>query len=194
MTKTAELVWLWVKQRPYIQEALERKIANYSAVARMANREVGASEEAVKMALIRISGKLIKKKVESEKKILYILKNSSLEIQSKIAIVISRDKLNIDTIASAKAPSGFVSVVEEKKLPEILHRGIIEIEKNMDMIKIISPREIEKVPGVVSYLLSSLAAENISLFHIISCYKDNLLITHEVDTTKAFKILSEKVR
>ncbi len=194
MAKIAELVWLWVKQRPYMQEALSKGIANYSAVARLANKEIKASHEAVKIALIRAGRKLVKRNIEAEKKILAIIKNSSLEIQSKVAIIISREKLSGEVIASAKTPSGFVSIVEESQVSKIFKKGVIEIEKNVDLIKIISSKEIEKTPGVVSYFLSTLAAENINLVHLISCYKDTLLITHEADTAKAFKILSEKVR
>ncbi len=194
MAKISELVWLWVKQRPHVQEALEKRIVNHSALARVINREIKGSDEAIKMALIRIARKLRKKKKYFEKRILSILRDSTLEVRSKIAIVVSRKRIEGDFIAEAKVTSGYVYVVEESDLRNIKKKGIIEVEKNLDLIRINSPKEIEKIPGVTSYLLDSLSSENINLQHIIACHRDTLMITSEVDTPETFKILSEKLR
>lgn len=194
MSKIADLVKIYVKQRPYLQETLERGVVNYSALAREINKNLKVSPDAIKVALIRISRKLIKEKRATERKVLSILKHSSLEVKSKVAIIIARVELKIPFIAVAKGPSGWTYVVEESALKKLKRKNIIEIEKNLDLIKIVSPREIEKTPGIVAYLLSTLSAENINLVHMISCYKDTLLITQNVDTSKAFKLLSEKLK
>jgi hypothetical protein len=62
------------------------------------------------------------------------------------------------------------------------------------MITIISPESLEETPGVISYLLSSLAGENINVVEFVSCYKDTLLVFKDADITKAFEILSERLR
>lgn len=189
---TAELVWLYVKRHPYIQEALERKIVNYSALARIINKQVKANPEAVKAALLRLSKKLGKRKKDEEKKILTILKGSSLEVKTKIAAVISFRKLKIHAIARVKGLSGWTHIVEEENLKKLKDRkGIIRIERNLDLIQIETPEEVMKTPGVDAYILSTLAAESINFSHIICCYKDNLLVLNEAQTMKAFELLKK---
>jgi len=53
----------YIKRKPYIQEALEQEIINYSALARQAANEMGISNvETVKAALIRHGKKIRKEK------------------------------------------------------------------------------------------------------------------------------------
>lgn len=194
MPKIAELVWLWVKRRPYVQEALEKKLVNYSALARLINVELKASPAAVKAALRRISRRLAKERIAAEQRVLTVLRGSSLEVKNKIAVVIARERLDVPVIASAKGPSGYTHIVEESMLPKIKRKNIVETQRNLDLITITSSREIQTVPGVITYLLNTLSAENINLLHITSCYLDTLLVLRDVDTVKAFELLTQKLR
>jgi aspartokinase len=186
---TSELTWLWVKRRPYVQEALERGIVNYSALARIANKEIKGSEAAVKAALIRTGRKLRKSRVEAEAKVRAILRNSELEVKAKVVTVVSEQMVE-NAIASAKGPSGWMNVIEESKALGI--KG--KIERHLDLIAITSPKEIEKVTGVVAYIMQKLAAENINILHMVSASTDTLLVIRDVDTPQAFKVLSEIVK
>ncbi|MBL7160081.1 MAG: hypothetical protein ISS95_00800 [Candidatus Aenigmarchaeota archaeon] len=193
MPKTAELVWLYVKSHPYIQEALEKGIINYSALARKINKKVKGNQEAVKAALLRISRKLSKRKRDEEKKILAVLKGSSLEVKTKVAAVVSTGKLSIPAIARVKGLSGWTHIIDEENLKKLKRKGVLKIERNLDMIQIETPEEVMKTPGVDAYILSTLAAENINFSHIICCYKDNLLILNESQTMRAFEVLKRIV-
>jgi len=191
MTKVSELVWLWVKRRPYAQEALEKGIVNYSALARMVNREIRASDAAVKAALIRTGARLRGQRKGAEAKVLAVLRNSSLDVRAKVATVVSRDRVE-GAIVSAKGPGGWVSVVDEGK--SWTRPASARIEKGLDLIMITSSRDIENVSGVIAYIMQRLAAENINIIHMTSASTDTLLVIRDVDTPKAFKILSEMVR
>ena len=194
MPTIADLVRIYVKQRPHIQEALEDNIVNYSALARKISKKIDGSPEAIKIALMRISREFIKKKKIKEQKILKVLKGSSLEIKSKIVLVISEEELDIPTIATAKGPSAYTNIIEESDFKKIKKKRLIKTQNNLTLITIISSEDIEKTPGVVEYLLKTIANENINLIEVISCYRDTLLVTTEVDTPKLFQMLSEKLR
>ncbi|MBI4015132.1 MAG: ACT domain-containing protein [Candidatus Aenigmarchaeota archaeon] len=185
----AEMVGIYVKRKPHVKEALEKGIVNYSALARLIRMETGGSEVAVKIALIRIASRLKKQKSEREKTILYLLRNSSMEIKFGVSIAISRSPVKADCLVQSRGPSGYVTVMEASVVKNLKGKDIIRSEHGLDLISIKSPAEIEKVPGVVAYLLDSLGAENINLLHVISTYRDTLLILRDMDTMKAVEIL-----
>ena len=195
MPSVSENVWLYVKGKPYLQEALERGIVNYSALAREIDNEMdGGNFDAVKVALRRLKRRLGHESRNVEQKVLKVIRASRLEMRDKIAVIISNKKLNIPIIASAKSTSGYTYIAEEKMVEKTEYKDIIKIQNDLSMITIISPESLEDTPGVLAYLLSSLAAESINVVEFVSCYKDTLLVFKNSEITKAFEILSERLR
>ncbi|UCC91557.1 MAG: ACT domain-containing protein [Candidatus Aenigmatarchaeota archaeon] len=195
MPSVAENVWLYVKGKPYLQDALEKGVVNYSALARVIDREMGEEDfDAVKAALRRLKERLGKERRNVEQKVLKVIKASRLEMRDKIAVIISNKKLDIPVIAVAKSASGYTYIVEEDMVERSEYKDFLKIQKNLSMITIISPESLEDTPGVLAYLLSSLAAENINVVEFVSCYRDTLLVFKNADITKAFEILSERLR
>ena len=195
MPSVSENVWLYVKGKPYLQEALERGIVNYSALAREIDNEMdGGNFDAVKVALRRLKRRLGHESSNVEQKVLKVIRASRLEMRDKIAVIISNKKLNIPIIASAKSTSGYTYIAEEKMVEKTEYKDIIKIQNDLSMITIISPESLEDTPGVLAYLLSSLAAESINVVEFVSCYKDTLLVFKNSEITKAFEILSERLR
>jgi aspartokinase len=191
MTRISDMVKIYVKQRPYLKICLEKNILNYSATAREIKKHIRASPEAIKASLIRMSKSSRKRKKINQNKLLTILRNSSIEVKNKIAIVIAKDYLNISTLATVEGPNSFTHMIEESKLKNLKRRRIIKIEKGLDMISLLHPPEIEFVPGVDAFILDAIAAENININHLFSCHNDTLLIIKNTDTIKTFKILKE---
>ena len=66
----------------------------------------------------------------------------------------------------------------------------LEMEKNLNLITIESPEELEEVPGVISHMLGALASEGVNVVEFISCYTDTLLVIRETDTEKAYRLLA----
>ena len=61
MESVSQLVWLYVKQRPFLKEVIREGVVNYSALARKISIEAFGSadrQNAVKMALIRMGGRM----------------------------------------------------------------------------------------------------------------------------------------
>ncbi len=189
--KISELVWLYIKRRPFIKELVRAGIINNSALARKICNEIYGGErnmQAVKMAIIRASKKLTAAQEDLEYKVLSLLKNSSLSIKTKVAVVTSSQRLNIDSITHAKSRY-YTYVVPESELSKIKKKNVHRVEENLDLIVIKSSEEIEETPGVVSLLLRALALEGINVCEIISCYTDTMLVVRQADTAKAYEVL-----
>lgn len=190
----SNLISLYVKKRPFIKESLRDGIINYSSLARKISYELYGNFNktgAIKVALQRLSKKLIQKEEDLEEKILKVLKDSSLSIKTKIAVVISNGELAIKPISYAKGESIITYIIKEELLNQLKkEKKIKSVEKNLNLIIIQSREELESTPGVLSMILSALAIEGINVQEIISCYTDTLIVLKETDTSRAYEILN----
>ena len=188
----AQQVLEYIKRKPYVQEALEQGIINYSALARQAAKEMGINNvETVKAALIRHSKKIRKEKKNREKKIIQLLQQANFSIKNKIVSIHSSTPLNVDAIAYSKTPSGYMYFLDEQNAAKIKHK---HINHWLAIIHIKSSINIEQTPGVAAFILSALASEDINVVHLMDCREDTFLVIKEYDAPLAFKVLSEKLR
>lgn len=191
----SENVWLYIKRKPYLQEALESGVVNYSALARMIGREIGTRNfDAIKAALLRLGRKLNKNRSNMEQKVLRVLRTSRLEMRDKVAVIIAQRKMDISAIAIAKSTSGYTYIVNSDAAEKIREKDALKVQKNLSIITVISPESLEETPGVIAYLLSALAIENINVVEFVSCFKDTLLVFKNSDILKAYEILAEKLK
>jgi len=194
MERISEAVWLYIKRRPTVKAALRDGIVNHSALARMLCHEMGLPDkkfDAVKVALTRISKKVAEKEIGLEEKVMEVLGKSSINIQTKIAVVISRKELEPKAISYARSGGHTTYILEESEANKLKKEwGVKSVQKNLNLITIRSSEELEEVPGVIAFILNALAYEGINVVEFISCYTDTLLVIKEADTNKAYEILS----
>ncbi len=194
MENISNLVWLYVKRRPYLKEVIREGVVNYSALARKISIEAFGDvkkENAIKMALIRLTKRMEDLESDIEERILRLLKNSSMLIKSKVAVVISTRQLEgVKPLSFAKSGRNITYIIEQREL-DGLEKRPSRVEENLNLITIESPEELEEVPGVISYILGALASEGINVVEFISCYTDTLLVIRQADTEAAFRILSK---
>ena len=185
-------VTTYLKQKPYVLEAIEQEIVNYSALARKITEDLGdVNFEAVKSTLIRHAKDLRNKKKQRELKIINLLKKADFSINNKIATIHHISPLNIESIAFSKTPSGYMYFVKEN-IAE--NSTLKKIDYGYAIIHIKSPKEIEDTPGVAAFLLSTLASENINVVHLMDCREDTFLVIKEFDAPLSFRVLSEALR
>jgi len=185
-------VTTYLKQKPYVLEAIEQEIVNYSALARKITEDLGdVNFEAVKSILIRHAKDLRNKKKQRELKIINLLKKADFSINNKIATIHHISPLNIESIAFSKTPSGYMYFVKEN-IAE--NSTLKKIDYGYAIIHIKSPKEIEDTPGVAAFLLSTLASENINVVHLMDCREDTFLVIKEFDAPLSFRVLSEALR
>jgi hypothetical protein len=182
----AEEVENYVEKRPYIQDSLSEEIVNYSALARKIQEEVDGSHEAVKVALRRLTEKLRDQRKTRRTNIGKVVEGTSVKLEGNLQVCKSPEE--IDGKVVAETENGFTAVQKSKK------DCSGDLIADQVLITLESPKDVEETPGVLSYILSILAAKDINITEFISCREDTNLVVNEDDATKTFELLNEKLK
>ena len=182
----------YVERKPYILEAIEQNIVNYSALAREINRDLGLKNtDAIKVALIRSGGNYRKTKRKTQEKAIGILRNANFSVKNKIAALHHSTFVDIKAIAYSKTPSGYMFFLDENIGKK---SNFKKIDYNFAILHIKSSKEIEKTPGAIAFILSSLASEGINVSHVMGCREDTFVVIKEHDAPLAFRILAKRLK
>lgn len=182
----------YIERKPYILEAIEQNIVNYSALSREICKDLRLKNvDAVKIALIRNAEKSRETKKKTQEKAIEILRRASFSIKNKIAALHHSTFIDVKAIAYSKTPSGYMFFLDENTAR---NTNFKKIDYNLAIIHIKSPREIEHTPGAIAFILSSLASEGINVSHVMGCREDTFVVLKENDAPLAFKILAQRLR
>jgi len=185
----AQLVRETIQMRPSLLDALNMKIVNYSALARILQEELGeGSIEAVKAAVIRVSDEIASDRKLREEAVQSILKESKVRLQDKIAVVISPLKLDISHIVTAHLTDQYVYVVDQTTMKGELEDPV-KVQSNLVALILLSPPRVETTPGFVAFITQLLASRNINIVEFISCSTNTIIILDGQDALKAFSLL-----
>jgi aspartokinase len=185
----AQLVRETIQMRPSLLDALNMKIVNYSALARILQDELGeGSIEAVKAAVIRVSDEIASDRKLREEAVQSILKESKVRLQDKIAVVISPLKLEIPHIVTAHLTDQYVYVVDQTTMKGELEDPI-KVQSNLVALVLLSPPRVETTPGFVAFITQLLASRNINIVEFISCSTNTIIILEGQNALKAFSLL-----
>lgn len=209
MPTTTEQTEQYLGEHPSIRDCLKHGVINYSKLSRRIARELGiekkTSMEAILIACRRYAAKLKREKI-LEEDILKILKGSELEIKNKIVVAIIDKRLyaenlieiekkirkTADTFYAIEGTNVFTVILSEKYLEELkslFKRSIIKVSKNLAMLTIKSPEDMETTPGVVSYLYSIFGEHGINIVETMSCWTDTIFVISEKDIPFVMKFL-----
>jgi aspartokinase len=185
----AQLVRETIQMRPSLLDALNMKIVNYSALARILQDDLGeGSIEAVKAAVIRVSDEIASDRKLREEAVQSILKESKVRLQDKIAVVISPLKLEIPHIVTAHLTDQYVYVVDQTTMKGELEDPI-KVQSNLVALVLLSPPRVETTPGFVAFITQLLASRNINIVEFISCSTNTIIILEGQNALKAFSLL-----
>lgn len=185
----AQLVRETLSMRPFLLDALKRGIVNYSALARMLQREIGeGSLEAIKAAIIRVGEELVEEWGLREEEVLSILRESKVRLQDKIAVIISPVMLDIPYIVTAYLTDSYVYVVDQTELRGELPEEV-QVTRNLVALILISPPRVETTPGFVAFVSQLLASRNINIVEFISCSTNTVIVLDSKDALDAFSLL-----
>jgi aspartokinase len=185
----AQLVRETIQMRPSLLDALNMKIVNYSALARILKEELGeGSIEAVKAAVIRVSDEIASDRKLREEAVQSILKESKVRLQDKIAVVISPLTLDIPHIVTAHLTDQYVYVVDQTTMKGKL-KDPAKVQSNLVALILLSPPRVEETPGFVAFITQLLASRNINIVEFISCSTNTIIILDGQDALKAFSLL-----
>ena len=185
----AQLVRETLSMRPFLLDALKMGIVNYSALARVLQREIGeGSLEAIKAAIIRVGEELVEEWGLREEEVLSILKESKVRLQDKIAVIISPVMLDIPYIVTAYLTDSYVYIVDQTELKGDLPEGV-QVTRNLVALILLSPERVETTPGFVAFVSQLLASRNINIVEFISCSTNTVIVLDSRDALEAFKLL-----
>lgn len=206
MVNTAEIVRSYINENQEIRDYMSRGLINISALAReIVNKTSVDDFEAAVAALKRYKSNDLPSYTTE------ILDRSNLEMSSNIAIIVI--KKNYDTLKIITGIIGNLKKLNSVNLVETINcfsiigdnqtvsgfsnffsdDQIIEYRKDLGQLTIISPDEIEITKGYVNFITSMLYRAGINIMHIISFYRDTIIVLDEKDLTDAFKIISAKM-
>lgn len=186
----AEQVRIYIKNKPYVKESLEKGIANLSALSRQIQGELDIeSFEAVKAALRRLSEDMKKRKHKREEKVLKVLRDSKITIYDGDVALITKEPIEVNEKFKVNLGQNYFYLIEKG---EILKGKIDFIRKkdNCTTILIESPDSVEEVPGVVAYITSLLAEQGVNIYEFISCWKYTIIVVKREDSLRAYDGLS----
>ena len=185
----AQLVREILSMRPFLLDALKMGIVNYSALARVLQREIGeGSLEAIKAAIIRVGEELVEEWGLREEEVLSILRESKVRLQDKIAVIISPVMLDIPYIVTAYLTDSYVYIVDQTELKGELPEGV-QVTRNLVALILLSPERVETTPGFVAFVSQLLASRNINIVEFISCSTNTVIVLDSRDALEAFKLL-----
>ena len=200
-TTTTELTEQYLQEHPSIRDCLKHGIINYSKLSRKIAIELKiekqTSIDAILIACRRYETKLKQEQIH-ENQIIEIIKQSELEIKNKIVTIIIDKKTyagslleiekeirrTADVFYAIEGAKVYTIITTEKhldKLKKLLDKNIHKISKNLAMITIKSPEELEKTPGVISYYSSMFGEYGINIIETMSCWTDTIFVIDEDD-------------
>src|SRR4030042_3255856 len=95
MPTTAQNVRNYLRNKPYLLEALEKGIVNLSELSRQIQEELKTGNtDATKAALRRFTEELQKHKQKREEKVLQLLKRSGLAVYDRKSVMITRREID----------------------------------------------------------------------------------------------------
>ena len=109
----------YLRNKPYLLEALEKGIVNLSELSRQIKKEIKTTEtSAIKAALRRYSEELQKHKQNREEKVLLLLKRSNIAVYDRKAVIITAKEIAAKTGMEVDLVGKFVYLLDRSELPE----------------------------------------------------------------------------
>jgi uncharacterized protein YqgQ len=188
----AQNVRNYLKNKPYLLEALEKGIVNLSELSRQIQEELKTDNtSAVKAALRRFSEELQKHRKKREEKVLQLLKRSGVAVYDRKAVMITLKETELKTGLKVDLLDKHVYLLDRADLPERVN-SLVKHD-NCTMIVVHSPEELEATPGVVAFLATLLAEQNVNIIEFISCWTETIIVVEKKDSLKAYEVLSSMV-
>ena len=188
----AQDVRSYLRNKPYLLEALEKGIVNLSELSRQIQQELETSNtSAVKAALRRFAEEAQKHKKKREEKVLQVLKRSGMAVYDRKSVIITPNEINTETGMKVDLLGKVVYLLDRSDLPKRV--SALVKHDNCTMIVVHSPEELEATPGVVAFLTTLLAEQNVNIIEFISCWTETIIVVEKKDSLKAYEVLSNLV-
>ena len=180
----AQDVRSYLRNKPYLLEALEKGIVNLSELSRQIQLELkNSNTSAVKAALRRFSAELQRHKQKREEKVLQVLRRSGIAVYDKKSVMITTKEIDAKNGLKVDLLDKHVYLLDRSDLPERVN-ALVKHE-DCTMIVIHSPEELEATPGVVAFLATLLAEQNVNIIEFISCWTETIMVVEKPQSLRS---------
>lgn len=193
---TANLIRVYLKNKPYMREALESGIVNLSALSRIIQKDLKLDDYyAVKAAVRRYYQQLEKMKTSIEQRALSVLRGNKITILDGISVLVTDKDTEIKSSAKIKIGDYYIYLVDSNVLAKTkIKADFVHKYENCSALVIHSEENVENVSGVMAFVTSLFAEYNINIIELISCYTENIFVIRREETLRAYELLSEIVK
>jgi hypothetical protein len=198
----------FISQHPSIKDCMKKDLVNFSSLSRMIVDELDLGKndfDAVLVACRRYQSKLSKEQ-HFERRINEVLSNSRLEVKTGIVVFIIEKDVYFDylldiekeikkkmevfhIIESTKSITLVTTEDFSEQIRKLFRNKIIRENEGLAELIIRTSKDIERTPGVLSYLYSLFGDNDINIFETMSTWTDTIFIISEDDLDIAVKIL-----
>ncbi|MCL2786823.1 MAG: ACT domain-containing protein [Methanomassiliicoccaceae archaeon] len=209
----AEKTRSYIDAHPSIKDCISKGLVSYSSLARLIMKDLGIeNEEALMIACRRYADKLSVTS-DHEKDVLKILKDSRLEMRTKICIVTAKndwtvlhkmdnlfkDLWNENSVMQVVQSASAVTIIADRNLKDRIMDtvgkfNVIKIRENLVEIAVKSPERIVDTSGVIAYLITNLSDAGINIEETVSCHTDTIFIVKESDMIDAYSVLTRCIQ
>ncbi len=112
-------------------------------------------------------------------------------VYDRKSVMITNREIDTKNALKVDLLNKHVYLLDRSDLPE----RVSALVKHDDctMIVVHSPEELEATPGVVAFLATLLAEQNVNIIEFISCWTETIMVVEKKDSLKAYEILSNMV-
>ena len=204
-----EFVWKVIETGLAIKKDISRGLLNIRAVANyiITRYKIDTSIDSVISALRRYNIRPIKKQESSD--VYSLLRKAEIRTLTKMAsLSLKKNEEVTQTIGKILPKVDYeggeiLRILEGSKLFKILFdkksynkmydsfkkNDVIDTNKDIAMIEMIYPKELEKTPGVFSVISNELGENEISIIDALICANEHVIIVDAKDILKSFEIL-----
>ncbi len=216
MVTIAHLTEKLVSEKPFLQDALYRRLINYQSLAENLKPEIERElNKKIKTSTIMISLRRYADKLEKKyiKKIVFgpecdlsmkskiteisIKKSNSIfSLVPKLFEIVDFDDGGILNFTNGNYDISLVTneKYKEKFLEILNNEEIIEINKNLVVLSFKYSKEFRTTPGTLHQMTRILAWENINILELIETMTETIFILSEDDSLRAFKVLQNLIK
>lgn len=193
----SNVVRMYLKSKPYTLEALDSGIVNYSALSRLMQKQLGIKNyQAVKAAIRRYAEDREVLREGIEMRALGILRENRMALLDGVRVIISTGDLEIESDAKVKMDDYYIYLTRKdvlKSLDKKARKSLVKVRDSCSAIIIYSEEGIEGASGVIAFLASLLAEQNINVVEFISCYTETIVVVSKEDSLRSYSLLAEVI-
>ena len=212
MITIGELVTIYLHNHPFLEQAIEDNLINYSSLARQI--KPGIEKELMKRIEVSAVGMALRraaKSIQKRKNTYSIIHPEEIIVRSGI---VEYTFERSETISQAVA-SFLQATAQEKKYFSVVTEGVFEVavilssqyeqkakelfkkekvtsrQEHISAVTLRLPTNNVIVPGVYHRFLQKLSWENINIVDVVSTLTEFTILLSETDVDRAFTLLKE---